>query len=96
MRHPLRLSACWTTLLLIATSGCGTEGETPACDGYPAPYDITVPHRRAESWEQLAHVAAPPKNCGTLPVGFVPASSGSGGEPSEDDDVLGGAAGAAF
>lgn len=78
---------------LVFTSGCGTDGETPRCDDYPAPYDVRVPARRAEAWEELAKLAAGGRYCTTLPAGFTPSGASTAGEGGAGAAGEGGAAG---
>jgi hypothetical protein len=80
-----------SALVLGSLSGCGTDGESPTCPGYPEPYDNRVEASRLEAWEELAPLSGPPHNCATLPVGFSPESSGSGGQLQAGEAGAGGA-----
>lgn len=75
---PLVGLAVW---IFSPLAGCGTEGVTPDCSGYPSPYDIRVPRARDRALDSVTHLASPPYSCLTLPDGFELGASGSGGQP---------------
>lgn len=79
--RPVRASSGPVALLVILLSGCGTEGTTPDCPGYPDPYDVRVPMARDRAVGSALELAFPPYTCMTLPDGFDQGASGAGGQP---------------
>jgi len=67
------------SLCLALASACGSEGQTPVCSTFPAPYDVRTERGRLGARKDIAAAAA--DGCLTLPAGF-------------DDDAEGGAGGA--
>lgn len=75
-------------LFLLTALGCGSDGQTPRCDGFPETFDLRDQAAREAAWRELEELAGPPYHCVTLPAGFPDqdgvAAAGSAGDTSGD------------